>query len=141
MREENQHPPQDRISVRDGVGRPSRPESYHSATSAQKEERILELERQVREFHREKEMRGPPPHVPFAPAAMENPGVQCASGPARAHPYVIPGQAWPGTTSKAPQVQSGRLDGESEAVRTKFHGAIEPPDLYRYQNVRLSPAY
>ena len=86
-------------------------------------------------------MRGPPPHVPFAPAAMANFGVPCASGPVRSHPYVSPGQAWPGTTSKAPQVQSRRLDGESEAVRTKFHGATEPPDLYRDQNVRLSPAY
>ena len=43
--------------------------------------------------------------------------------------------------SKALQVQSRRLDGESEVVRTKFHGAIEPSDVYRDPNVRLSPAY
>ena len=77
----------------------------------------------------------------FAPAAMENPGVPRASGSVRAHPYVSPGQAWLGTTSKAPQVQSRRLDCEPEAVRTKFHGATEPPYLYRDQNVRRSPAY
>ena len=31
----------------------------------------MELERQVRELHREKDMRGPPPHEPFALAAMK----------------------------------------------------------------------
>ena len=67
MRQGNQNLPQDRFSARDGVGRPSRPESYHSATGAQKEEIILELERQVRELHREKEMRGPPPRMCLLP--------------------------------------------------------------------------
>ena len=87
-------------------------------------------------------MRGPPPHVPFAPAARETFGVPCASGPVRSHPYVLPGQAWPlGSASKAPQVQSRRLDGELEVGRAKFHEAIEPPVMYRDPSFRLSAAY
>ena len=75
---------QDRSRTRDGRGRPSRAESYHSATSAQNQELIMDLQRQVRELQQDRDMRGPPPHMPFAPAAMETPGVPCASGPVRA---------------------------------------------------------
>ena len=37
------------------------------------------------------------------------------------------------------RVQVRGLNGEPEVTRTKFHGATEPPGLYR--NARLSPAY
>ena len=95
----------------------------------------MDLQRKIRELQQDRDMRGPPPHMPFAPAAMENPGVPCASGPVRAPPNVMP------CHSKARQVQSRRLDGESEAARAKVHGATEPSDLYRDPNVRLPTAH
>ena len=38
----------------------SRAESYHSANSAQRDQRVAELERQVQKLSRALEMRGPP---------------------------------------------------------------------------------
>ena len=56
----------------DGNRQPSRPESYHSVGSAQREERMLEIERQVAELRRERELRGPPPHERPIPAGMDH---------------------------------------------------------------------
>ena len=66
----------------------SRAESYHSATSAQRDERVAELERQVAKLCRELELRGPPPQERPRPAGVDHSGVSSASGPVRAHPYM-----------------------------------------------------
>ena len=127
----------DRTRTRDGHVGPSRPEGHHSGTHAQKlrDAVISELQRQVRDLQQQSSMRGPPPRMLFAPAAMGNSEVPCAAGPVEAPPDVTPCQ------SKAPQIQSRRQDGESEAVGAKFHGAPGPSRLYRDPIVRLSPAY
>ena len=87
--------------------------------------RMIELEREVRELRRERDLRGPPPYGRPMPVST--------------HPYVSQGQPLPGATSKASYVQVRGLNGEPEVTRTKFHEATEPPGLYR--SATLSPAY
>ena len=96
MRRNVGHLSQDRSRTRDGRGRQSRPGSYHSATSAQNQDRGHHLQ-----FTQD--LRGPPPPRSCAPAAMEEPGGPCTSGPVRP-PMSAMGVM--GCQSKAPQVQS-----------------------------------
>ena len=70
---------------------------------------------------------------------MGNSGVLQAAGPTEANQGVIPDSF--GLQSKAPQAQSRRPDGNSEAVRAKYHGAPEPSPMYRDIGSILSPAY
>ena len=105
----------------------------------ERDARLADLQRQVRELQQHSNARGPPPRIPTVPAAMGNSGVLQAAGPTEATPGVIPDSF--GLQSKAPRVQSRRPDGNSEDVRAKFHGAPEPSPLYRDPAIRLSPAY
>ena len=122
----------------EGNRQQSRAESYHSAGSAQRDERVAELERQVAALCRERELRGPPPYERPRPAGMDHSAVPCASGSARAHPYAPSPQVF-GSTSKAPHVQVGRPTGEPQGPRARFDETPEPPGVYRA--ARLSPAY
>ena len=85
--------------------------------------RIAYLLGQVREIQQQNNLPGPLSRTPTVSA--------------EANQGVIPDGL--GLTSKAPPLR--RQDGNSEAVRAKYHGAPEPSPMYRDLGPRLSPAY
>ena len=110
----------------------SRAESYHSARSALRDERMTALEQQVSRLCQALEMRGPPPQERPEQGDVNYSRVPSASGSVRAHPYRPP-------TSKAPHVQVGRPISDTQIPRAKSHENPEQSGVYR--TARLSPAY
>ena len=115
-----------------GSGPRSRAESYHSANSAQRDQRVAELERQVEKRCRALEMRGPPPQERPQQDDVSYVRVPSAPGSVRAHPYMQP-------MSKAPHVQVSKPTGETHIPKAKSYDNYEPPGVFGV--TQLSFAY